>query len=117
MKPTIKIDFVSDIGCPWCAVALGTLEQAIERLKDQAEFEIHFAPYELNPQMKVGGVNAIEYLSNKYGISEQQVQMNQAKIRERAAAAGFHFHPEGRKRYITPLTLIVCCTGLGMSMA
>ena len=98
MKPTIKINFISDIGCPWCAVALGTLEQAMENLKDQAEFEIHFEPYELNPQMKIGGANAIEYLSNKYGISEQQVKANQAKIRERAAAAGFHFHPEGRKK-------------------
>ena len=98
MKPTIKINFISDIGCPWCAVALGTLEQAMENLKDQAEFEIHFQPYELNPQMKIGGANAIEYLSNKYGISEQQVKANQAKIRERAAAAGFHFHPEGRKK-------------------
>jgi len=98
MKPTIKINFISDIGCPWCAVALGTLDQAMEILKDQAEFEIHFEPYELNPQMKIGGANAIEYLSNKYGISEQQVKANQAKIRERAAAAGFHFHPEGRKK-------------------
>jgi predicted DsbA family dithiol-disulfide isomerase len=98
MKLTIKINFISDIGCPWCAVALGTLDQAMENLKDQAEFEIHFEPYELNPQMKIGGANAIEYLSNKYGISEQQVKANQAKIRERAAAAGFHFHPEGRKK-------------------
>jgi predicted DsbA family dithiol-disulfide isomerase len=98
MKPTIKIHFVSDIGCPWCAVALGTLEQTIERLKDQADFEIHFEPFELNPQMKVGGENAIEYLANKYGISEQQVKANQTHIRERAAAAGFHFHPEGRKK-------------------
>jgi predicted DsbA family dithiol-disulfide isomerase len=71
MKPIIKIDFVSDIGCPWCAVALGTLEQAIERLSDQAEFDIHFEPFELNPQMRVGGENAIEYLGKKYGISEQ----------------------------------------------
>ena len=98
MKPTIKVHFVSDIGCPWCAVALGTLEQAIERLSDQADFEIHFEPFELNPQMKVGGENAIEYLGKKYGISEQQVKANQANIRERAAAAGFHFHPEGRKK-------------------
>ncbi|MBU3554049.1 DsbA family oxidoreductase [Polynucleobacter sp. UB-Piko-W3] len=98
MKPTIKIHFVSDIGCPWCAVALGALEQAIERLSDQADFEIHFEPFELNPQMKVGGENAIEYLANKYGISEQQVKANQANIRERAAAAGFNFHPEGRKK-------------------
>jgi len=98
MKPTIKIDFVSDVGCPWCAVALGTLEQAIERLKDQAEFDIHFEPFELNPQMKLGGENAIEYLGKKYGISEQQVKANQTQIRQRAAAAGFDFHPEGRKK-------------------
>ena len=98
MKPTIKIHFVSDIGCPWCAVALGTLEQAMERLKDHADFEIHFEPFELNPQMRVGGENAIEYLGKKYGISEQQVKANQANIRERATAAGFDFHPEGRKK-------------------
>ena len=98
MKPTIKIDFVSDIGCPWCAVALGTLEQAIERLKDQAEFDIHFEPFELNPQMKLGGENAIEYLGKKYGISEQQVKANQTQIQQRAATAGFDFHPEGRKK-------------------
>jgi len=98
MKPTIKIDFISDIGCPWCAVALGTLEQAMEHLKDQAEFEIHFEPFELNPQMMVGGENAIDYLGKKYGLSEQQVKTNQTKIWERAAAAGFNFHPEGRKK-------------------
>jgi predicted DsbA family dithiol-disulfide isomerase len=98
MKPTLKIHFVSDIGCPWCAVALGTLEQAMERLKDQVEFEIHFEPFELNPQMRVGGENAIEYLANKYSISDEQVKANQANIRERAAAAGFDFHPEGRKK-------------------
>jgi len=98
MKPTIKIDFVSDIGCPWCAVGLGTLEQAIEHLKDQADFEIRFEPFELNPQMQLGGENAIEYLSKKYGLSEQQVLANQIEIRKRAAAAGFNFHPDGRKK-------------------
>jgi predicted DsbA family dithiol-disulfide isomerase len=98
MKPTIKIDFISDIGCPWCAVALGTLEQAIEQLSDQAEFEIRFEPFELNRQMQLGGENAIEYLCKKYGLSEQQVLANQAEIRKRAAAAGFHFHPDGRRK-------------------
>ena len=28
----LKIDFVSDIACPWCAVGLGALEKALERL-------------------------------------------------------------------------------------
>ena len=70
----------------------------MERLKDQAEFDIHFEPFELNPQMKLGGENAIEYLGKKYGLSEQQVKANQVQIRERAASAGFNFHPEGRKK-------------------
>jgi len=97
MRATIKIDFVSDIGCQWCAVAFGTLKQAIEHLKDQMDFEIHFQPFELNPAMQLGGENAIEYLANKYNLTEQQVKANQLQIRERAAAAGFNFHPEGRK--------------------
>jgi predicted DsbA family dithiol-disulfide isomerase len=48
--------------------------------------------------MKVGGENAIDYLGKKYGLSEQQVKTNQIKIWERAAVAGFNFHPEGRKK-------------------
>ena len=35
MKPTIKIDFVSDIACPWCAVGLGNLNQAMAELSDK----------------------------------------------------------------------------------
>ena len=28
----LKIDYVSDISCPWCAIGLASLEQALERL-------------------------------------------------------------------------------------
>ena len=98
MKPTIKIDFVSDIACPWCAVGLGNLNQAIDELKDQADFEVHFRPFELNPHMPHGGQDAIEHLTEKYGLTVEQVQANQANIRAKALEAGFAFHPEGRKR-------------------
>lgn len=98
MKPTIKIDFVSDVACPWCAVGLGNLNQAMAELKDQADFEVHFRPFELNPQMPQGGQDAIEHLTEKYGLSVEQVQINQANIRAKALEAGFMFHPEGRKR-------------------
>ena len=98
MKPTIKIDFVSDVACPWCAVGLGELQAALKQIGDRADIELHFKPFELNPQMPVGGQEAIEHLTQKYGLSETQVQANQAQIRERAAAVGFQFHPEGRKR-------------------
>lgn len=98
MKPTIKIDFVSDIACPWCAVGLGNLNKAIDAFSDKANFEVHFRPFELNPNMPKGGQDAIEHLTEKYGLSKEQVHANQAQIRARALEAGFEFHPEGRKR-------------------
>lgn len=98
MKPTIKIDYVSDIACPWCAVGLGNLNQAIDQFSDKANFEIHFRPFELNPNMPLGGQDAIEHLTEKYGLSVEQVKANQANIRIKALEAGFEFHPEGRKR-------------------
>lgn len=98
MKPTIKIDFVSDIACPWCAVGLGNLNKAIDAFSDKANFEVHFRPFELNPNMPKGGQDAIEHLTEKYGLSKEQFHANQAQIRARALEAGFEFHPEGRKR-------------------
>lgn len=98
MKPSIKIDFVSDVACPWCAVGLGNLEKAIFELQDKANFELHFRPFELNPNMPKGGQDAIEHLTQKYGMSKEQVRENQAQIRARAFEAGFDFHPDGRKR-------------------
>jgi predicted DsbA family dithiol-disulfide isomerase len=98
MKPSIKIDFVSDVACPWCAVGLGNLEKAILELRDKVNFELHFRPFELNPNMPEGGQDAIEHLTQKYGMSEEQVRENQSQIRARAIEAGFDFHPEGRKR-------------------
>jgi len=98
MKPTIKLDYVSDVACPWCAVGLGNLNQAMAELSDKANFEVHFRPFELNPSMPVGGQDAIEHLTEKYGLTADQVKANQANIRAKALEAGFAFHPEGRKR-------------------
>ena len=95
---TVKIDFVSDIACPWCAVGLGALEQALAELGDQVKVELHFQPFELNPQMPMGGQDVIEHLVEKYGVGPKQVRENQEQIRKRAAEVGFAFHPEGRKR-------------------
>ncbi|MBU3538409.1 DsbA family oxidoreductase [Polynucleobacter sp. UK-Gri1-W3] len=98
MKPTIKIDYVSDVACPWCAVGLGNLNQAIAGLSNKANFEVHFHPFELNPNMPKGGQDAIEHLTEKYGLTADQVKANQSNIRAKALEAGFAFHPEGRKR-------------------
>ena len=98
MKPTIKIDFVSDVACPWCAVGMGNLNLAMAELSDKVNFEVHFRPFELNPNMPKGGQDAIEHLTEKYGLTVEQVKTNQANIRAKALEAGFAFHPDGRKR-------------------
>lgn len=88
---TLKIDFVSDVACPWCAVGLNALERALERVGPELTAELHFQPFELNPTMPAEGADTVAYLSNKYGISAQQIAKNQAAIRERGAAVGFSF--------------------------
>lgn len=35
MPRRLRIDFVSDISCPWCIIGLRGLEIALERLKDE----------------------------------------------------------------------------------
>ncbi|WMD18630.1 DsbA family oxidoreductase [Achromobacter seleniivolatilans] len=84
----IHIDFVSDVACPWCAVGLGGLLEAMRRLDSEVDVELHFRPFELNPDMPGGGQNTIERLMAKYGYDREQVQANRKVISERAAAVG-----------------------------
>ena len=93
----IKIDYVSDIACPWCAVGLGGLEQAIKKIGGAFEVAVHFQPFELNPDMPPGGQDVFEHLTQKYGKTVEQVRATQNEIKARAAAVGYPFHPEGRK--------------------
>ncbi len=95
---TVRIDFVSDIACPWCAIGLASLQNAIDQVGSEVKTEISFKPYELNPQMPVGGRDVFEYLTEKYGRTLAEVQASQENIYRRAADVGFAFHPEGRKR-------------------
>lgn len=55
MTAHLKIDFVSDIACPWCIIGLRALEEALTRPADAVDAEIAFQPFELNPTMPVGG--------------------------------------------------------------
>ena len=98
MTAHLKIDFVSDVSCPWCAVGLGALEAALKRVAPEVSAELHFQPFELNPQMPPEGQDTFEHLNQKYGSSrEQQAQAREA-IRQRGAAVGFEFSAGGRPR-------------------
>ncbi len=94
----LRIDFVSDVVCPWCAVGLASLEQALRQLQGEVEAELHFQPFELDPNMPAGGMDVAENLKRKYGMSDAQLAENQARIRDRGAELGFTFDFNARSR-------------------
>ncbi|HEU0198412.1 MAG TPA: DsbA family oxidoreductase [Nevskiaceae bacterium] len=94
----LRIDFVSDIACPWCAIGLAGLEQALVRLKDTVAAEIHLQPFELDPTTPVAGVNADEHLKQKYGLDQEQLETSRQNLRQRAAAVGFVYNVGAQSR-------------------
>lgn len=98
MTAKLKIDFVSDVVCPWCAVGLGSLQQALQRLEGVVQADLHFQPFELNPQMPPEGQDIVEHLQQKYGSTAEQQAANWQALRQRAAEAGFDFRDGGRGR-------------------
>ena len=91
MTTTLKIDFVSDVSCPWCVIGLKSLDQALERVRGDINAELHFQPFELNPKMAPEGQEITEHITQKYGITPAQAQANRENIRARGAQVGFKF--------------------------
>jgi predicted DsbA family dithiol-disulfide isomerase len=94
----VKIDFVSDVSCPWCVIGLKSLEEALQRVSGEVAAEVHFQPFELNPQMPAGGQDVGEHVAQKYGSTPEQIERNREAMRERGAALGFTFQMDKRTR-------------------
>ena len=87
----LRIDFVSDIVCPWCAIGLTALDQALARLPANVDVDFHVRPFELNPQMAPDGEDIAEHLTHKYGMSPEQLTAARANLQARGAEVGFTF--------------------------
>ena len=91
MTTKLKIDFVSDVSCPWCVIGLKSLDQALARVGSNISAELHFQPFELNPGMAPQGQEITEHITQKYGITPEQAHANRENIRARGAEVGFKF--------------------------
>jgi predicted DsbA family dithiol-disulfide isomerase len=91
MTTHLTIDFVSDVSCPWCVIGLRALDQALTSVRSDITAELRFQPFELNPKMGAAGQDITEHITEKYGMSEAQVQANRENIRARGAQLGFTF--------------------------
>lgn len=95
---TLKIDFVSDVSCPWCAVGLASLQTALDRVAPGVKADITFQPFELNPQMVSEGEDITEHLHKKYGSTPEQAAAIRETLRARGAELGFTFSLDKRSR-------------------
>jgi len=89
MPKTLRIDFVSDVVCPWCVIGLKSLETAIANAGDVLIADIHFQPFELNPDMAAEGENVAEHIARKYGADRARSDGTRDLIRTSAAELGF----------------------------
>ena len=103
MAKTLKIDFVSDVSCPWCIIGLRGVEDALQRLGGEVEADIRFHPFELNPHMPAEGQSLVEHVAQKYGSTPEQFRERRKAIRDRAAELGFTIalSPENGRVYNT----------------
>jgi predicted DsbA family dithiol-disulfide isomerase len=94
----MRIDFVSDVSCPWCVIGLKSLDQALAKLSGEMSVEMHFQPFELNPGMKPEGQDIFEHITEKYGSTPAQQEQSREAIRQRGEAVGFTFDMGKRGR-------------------
>jgi predicted DsbA family dithiol-disulfide isomerase len=91
MTTHLKIDFVSDVSCPWCVIGLKALDEALAKVGRDITAEMRFQPFELNPKMGALGQDITEHITEKYGITKAQADANRENIRARGAQVGFTF--------------------------
>ena len=99
MSRIVKIDFVSDVVCPWCALGATALGQAIENLAGEVVVELTFKPFELNPDMPAEGEHAVQHMMRKYGRTADQVASRNEMVVARGVEVGFHFDLEKRSHF------------------
>ncbi len=87
--PTLRIDIVSDVVCPWCIIGYRQLAQALQATG--TPHEIHWQPFELNPDMPPEGQNLREHVAEKYGTTKEQSEDSRVRMTEVGAALGFEF--------------------------
>jgi predicted DsbA family dithiol-disulfide isomerase len=98
MSKQLRIDFVSDVSCPWCAIGLKSLETALDRASDAVSVDLHIQPFELNPNMGPEGQDISEHIAEKYGATPEQQEQSREMIRERGEQVGFTFDMGKRGR-------------------
>ena len=88
---TVRIDIVSDVACPWCAIGYKRLEQAMTEVAGEVAVTIQWLPFQLNPELPQEGEPILDHLMAKYGRSAEEMEAAQAHMTELAHGLGLDF--------------------------
>lgn len=97
----MKIEVVSDVICPWCFIGKKRLEKALA-LIPEVKAEVHWLPFQLNPEMPRQGVPRAEYRKAKFGSVERGRELD-ARVAGEGRGEGIAFAFERMQR--TPNTI------------
>ncbi|WP_422050866.1 DsbA family oxidoreductase [Shimia sp.] len=86
----LRVDIVSDVVCPWCVIGYHQLAHAANATG--VAIDLHWHPFELNPNMVQEGENLREHLAAKYGTTLEGSIKARARLTEMGAALGFEFN-------------------------
>ncbi len=86
----LRIDIVSDVVCPWCIIGYRQLTAALKATG--TAHEIHWHPFELNPDMPPEGQDLREHVAEKYGTTREQSEQSRIQMTRIGAEVGFDFH-------------------------
>lgn len=88
----LRIDIVSDVVCPWCAIGYKQLELAIGRLADKAEVGVRWHPFQLAPYLPPEGQNIADYTHDRYGATPEQSSSSRTRIIGAGKSLGLEFN-------------------------
>jgi predicted DsbA family dithiol-disulfide isomerase len=96
----LRIDLVSDVVCPWCVIGYLQLSQALAERAGQIDLELHWHPFELNPDMPAEGQDLREHMAQKYGASGEQGRSARSRLEEIGESLGFPFNYSDQTRMV-----------------
>lgn len=91
----MRIDIYSDVMCPWCIIGYGQLQKALSELEGEIEADIHWCPFELNPDMPPEGEEQAAHIQRKYNRTAEQTQAVRGQMRSVAEQAGVSLDYQG----------------------
>jgi predicted DsbA family dithiol-disulfide isomerase len=100
-KPSVQIDVISDVMCPWCYIGKTNLDNALENIED-IDVVVRWRPYQLDGTLPKEGLDRATYLNNKFGGEERSKEIY-GRILEAGKSLGIDFNFDDMK--VSPNTM------------